>query len=358
MGALKAFSPVVPPSKKCPRAVGIPPGPPPLARLLLPCQGALTTLTTPRSVSFNLAKLGRQMRLGAVEGGAYLSGELPWRRGTHRRLGLPDAKSARSPPAVSTDLWAGTASECGPKRKNREARADAIFGRRIYADLPCQISDAARVEIVRGFAGDAAWVARRRRGSGRSIDRHERANGPQLAHGTCNLLRGQFPTKVSGPRPRSANGTRAARSVKPCSGGVPNGKAAATLSLAEAGSEDRVTLASFATRGIDAVPQRHRGHEGHRPSTAPKRKKMQNEPDLPDADAENEVLLQELELVAQRVQSLSHQVVDLNRQLARDRDGASVRSPADRPAHLEEPGFEAGELRNQHIRGGRDRSRE
>ncbi len=43
---------------------------------------------------------------------------------------------------------------------------------------------------------------------------------------------------------------------------------------------------------------------------------MQNEPDLPDADAENEELLLELELAAQKVQLLSQQVIDLNQRLA------------------------------------------
>lgn len=43
---------------------------------------------------------------------------------------------------------------------------------------------------------------------------------------------------------------------------------------------------------------------------------MKNESDLPDADAENEELLQELEFAAQKLQSSSQQVAELTRQLA------------------------------------------
>ncbi len=91
------------------------------------------------------------MKLGAVEGGAYLSGELrsdadctvAWDR--RRKKHEIAASGVHGPTGWNGErLWAEV--------EKREARADAIYGRRVIADLPCQISDAARLEIVHGFA--------------------------------------------------------------------------------------------------------------------------------------------------------------------------------------------------------------
>ena len=100
-----------------------------------------------RSVSFNVAMLGRQKRLGAVAGGAYLAGEL---RGTHdlalawdcrRKRHDVVAHSVHGPRGWDGErLWA----EC----EKREARADAIYGRRIIADLPHQLSHRGRVALA------------------------------------------------------------------------------------------------------------------------------------------------------------------------------------------------------------------
>ena len=196
------------------------------------------------------------MRLGAVAGGAYLSGEL---RGDaeitvawdyrHKKREIT-ATGVHGPLGWDGEqLWAET--------ERREARADAIFGRRVIADLPCQISDAARVKIVEGFAAmlrglhgvGVEWAIHRPSRKGNGLNWH---------------MHLQFTS-----RPVSDEGQWAKAKVREWDTGRTKRQALfgwraewegrCNAALAEAGSEDRVTLASFATRGFDAVPQRHRG---------------------------------------------------------------------------------------------------
>ena len=104
-----------------------------------------------RSATFNVALLGRTKRLGAVAGGAYLAGELralsdlssawDYRRKSHEVA----AYGLDAPIGWDGErLWA----EC----ESRERRWDAIFGRRIIADLPHQLSHQERVAIAEAFA--------------------------------------------------------------------------------------------------------------------------------------------------------------------------------------------------------------
>ena len=303
----------------------------------------------PRSATFNVAKLGRQMRLTAVGGGAYLSGEL---RGTadlavawdyRRKKREIVAHGVLGPTGWDGErLWAET--------EKREARADAIYGRRIYADLPCQISHEARVEIVRGFAG----MFRGLHGVGVEWSIHMPPHGSN----GCNWhMHCQFTS-----RPISDDAKWAKAKVREWDTGVTkrqalmgwrnDWEARCNAALANAGVEDRVTLQSFATRGIEAVPQRHRGMKA---TDQARREKEKDEKRLRSARRRRR---KRRIVTGTRISSAEAGIVvatsrGINASTRRDSDGPSCWSSADRPARAEELGPQTGEVRDQHVGTGR-----
>ena len=209
-----------------------------------------------RSATLNVALLGRQKRLCAVAGGAYLAGEL---RETHDGSLAWDHRAKR-PDVVAHRLhgprdWSG--EKLWAQCELREARVDAIYGRRIIADLPHQLSHRGRVALALRFARQF----RKRYGVAVEWSIHR----PPVKGDARNWhLHLQFSS-----RPISDDGVWAKKKVREWDTGKTKRQAligwraeweaACNAALTAAGLEDRVTLASFAARGITDTPQRHRG---------------------------------------------------------------------------------------------------
>ena len=105
-----------------------------------------------RCASLNVALLGRAPdRLGAVAGGAYMTGEL--------RGGLDNSQAwdyrfkkcgVAAQGLCAPTHWSG--ERLWGEVERREKTEDAIFGRRFILDLPHQISHEARVVLLTDFA--------------------------------------------------------------------------------------------------------------------------------------------------------------------------------------------------------------
>lgn len=210
----------------------------------------------------NVALMGRgtdrqgNRRLSAVRNGAYLAGEL--RADATMSVSYDYRHKAREIFAHAVYGPTGwTGEQLWARCEQREKGDDALFGRRIIQDIPCQISDDAKIGLAFQFAADL----RRDFGVAVEVSIHLPPKDGSGKNWHMHLGTTDRPVDDSGHWARSK--VRAWNTGKSRRQTLFAWRAKwermCNEALAAANQSDRVSLQNFKTRGINVTPQRHRG---------------------------------------------------------------------------------------------------